>query len=107
MRNLTRILILTWAASCFAQVRYEDILKSPSDNWLTYAGDYRGLRHSSLKQINVENAGSLTPKWVYHIPKANGLRTGPIVYDGVMYVTNTNEMRALDARTGRLIWQFK
>src|SRR5260221_1037616 len=24
-----------------------------------------------------------------------------------MYVTATNEMRALDARTGRLIWQYK
>ena len=55
----------------------------------------------------MDNAGSLTPKWVYHVPKASGLRTGPIVYDGVMYVTATNEMRALDARTGRLIWQFK
>ena len=42
MRIITRILILTSAASCFAQVRYEDILKSPSENWLTYAGDYRG-----------------------------------------------------------------
>ena len=107
MRLFTGILILTSAASCFAQVSYEDILKSPSDNWLTYAGDYRGLRHSSLKQITVDNAGSLTPKWVYHVPKASGLRTGPIVYDGVMYITATNEIRALDARTGRLIWQFK
>jgi len=90
-----------------AQVRYEDILRSPAENWLTYAGDYQGRRHSALKQITVENAGSLTPKWTYHIPKASGLRTNPIVYDGVMYITNTNEIRALDARTGRLIWQFK
>ena len=107
MRNITRILILASTASCFAQVRYEDIVKSPSENWLTYAGDYKGLRHSPLTQITVENAGSLTAKWTYHVPKASGLRTGPIVYDGVMYVTASNEMRALDARTGRLIWQFK
>ena len=103
-----KILILALAAgACMAQVRYEDIVKGPGENWLTYAGDYRGLRHSSLKQITVSNAGSMTAKWVYHMPKASGLRTNPIVYDGIMYVTNSNEMRALDARTGRLIWQYK
>jgi len=104
---LAAVLLATGAASSFAQVRYEDILKGPAENWLTYAGDYQGRRHSALKQITVENAGSLTPKWVHHVPKANGLRTNPIVYDGVMYVTNSNELRALDARSGRLIWQYR
>ncbi len=111
MRNsrfiLAAAVLAVGAASSFAQVRYEDILKGPAENWLTYAGDYQGRRHSALKQITVENAGSLTPKWVYHVPKANGLRTNPIVYDGVMYVTNSNEIRALDARSGRLIWQYR
>ena len=41
------------------------------------------------------------------MPKANGLRTNPIVYDGIMYVTNSNEVRALDARTGQLVWEYK
>lgn len=94
-------------ASAAGQVRYEDILKGPNENWLTYAGSYSGQRHSSLKQISVDNAGSLVAKWTYHIPKANGLRTNPIVHDGIMYVTNSNELRALDARTGRLIWEYK
>ncbi|HTM51816.1 MAG TPA: PQQ-binding-like beta-propeller repeat protein [Bryobacteraceae bacterium] len=98
---------LIGAATCAAQVKYEDILRGPADNWLTVAGDYRGHRHSALKQITVENAGSLTPKWVHHVPKASGLRTNPIVYDGILYFTAPNEIRALDARTGRLIWQFK
>ncbi|MCZ2147520.1 MAG: PQQ-dependent dehydrogenase, methanol/ethanol family [Bryobacterales bacterium] len=105
----TRALLigLLAAASTMAQVRYEDILKGPGGNWLTYAGDYQGHRHSALTQINASNAGSMVPKWVYHMPKASGLRTNPIVYEGVMYVTNSNEVRALDARTGRLIWQYK
>jgi alcohol dehydrogenase (cytochrome c) len=103
---------MVWLATAAAmvspgQVRYEDLLQGPGDNWLTYAGDFQGRRHSSLKQITVENAGSLVPKWVHHIPKANGLRTNPIVYNGVMYLTATNEIRALDARSGRLIWQVK
>src|SRR3954447_13359573 len=88
------------------QVRYEDMLRGPADNWLTYAGDYQGQRHSALKQVTAANVGSLVPKWVHHIPKAKGLRANPIVYDGVMYVTSSNELRALDARTGQLIWQY-
>src|SRR6266702_4579554 len=111
MRNfrlsLALPLVAITAAGAHAQVRYEDILQGPGDNWLTYAGDYQGRRHSALKQITVENAASLAPKWAYHVPKASGLRTNPIVYNGVMYITATNEMRALDARTGRLIWQYK
>ena len=93
--------------SAAGQVRYEDILKGPNENWLTYAGSYSGQRHSPLKQIGVNNAGSIVPKWTYHMPKANGLRTNPIVYDGIMYVTNSNEVRALDARTGQLVWEYK
>ena len=100
-------LALALAAGCAAQVRYEEIVQGPADNWLTYAGDYQGHRHSALKQITVDNAGSVVPKWVYRMPKADGLRTSPIVYNGVMYVTASNEMRALDARNGRLIWQYK
>jgi alcohol dehydrogenase (cytochrome c) len=107
VRIRNSFLVPALAAAIYAQVRYEDILKGPGDNWLTYAGDYQGRRHSPLRQITVENAGSLVPKWVHHIPKANGLRTNPIVYNGVMYVTATNEIRAIDARSGRLIWQFK
>jgi alcohol dehydrogenase (cytochrome c) len=103
----TSLLLLAFSVAGFGQVRYEDILGGPADNWLTYAGDYRGQRHSPLKQITAGNAGSLVPKWAHHIPKANGLRTNPIVYNGVMYVTASNELRALDARTGSLIWQYK
>ena len=66
-----------------------------------------GRRHSSLKQITSTTQARLVPKWIYHVPEANGLRTNPIVYDGIMYVTNSNEVRALDARTGRLIWEYK
>src|SRR6266851_6905571 len=102
----------TWVLACLlctgatAQVRYEDILKGAGENWLTYAGTYQGSRYSPLKQITVENAGYLAPKWVYHVPNARGLRTSPIVYKGVMYVTNSNAVYALDAASGRPIWQY-
>src|SRR5690349_11978078 len=95
------------AAMLAAQVRYEDILKGPGNDWLTYAGDYQGKRHSSLTQINRDNAGSLVPKWVYRVEGANKLETTPLVFEGVMYITAANEVDALDARTGRRIWQYR
>src|SRR5947208_11134360 len=90
-----------------AQVRYEDIRKSPGNDWLTYAGDYQGTRHSPLSQINRDNAGSLVPKWVFRVEGATKLEATPLVFEGVMYVTNSNEVHALDARTGRRIWQYR
>src|SRR5580698_5921491 len=90
-----------------AQVTYDDIRHSPGNNWLTYAGDYQGRRHSPLTQINIANAGSLVPKWVYRVEGATHLESSPLVYDGVMYVTNSNEVHALDARTGRRIWMYR
>lgn len=104
MRVLALALAICGIAS--AQVRYEDILKGPGKDWLTYAGSYNGWRHSPLEQITPENAGSLVPKWVYRVPNAARLQTSPVVYDGVMYVTNTNAVYALDARSGRLIWSY-
>lgn len=98
--------MLVVCASAVAQVTYDDILKGPGENWLTYAGTYQGSRYSPLKQITAQNAGSMTAQWVYHVPDAKGLRTSPIVYKGVMYATNSNSVYALDARTGRLIWSY-
>ena len=104
---MLRLAIFFAGASLAAQVTPEALVKSPNADWLTYAGDLRGQRHSPLTQITAANAGSLVPKWTFHVPGAKGLRTNPIVHDGVMYVTNSNEVYALDTRSGRQIWKYK
>lgn len=105
-------LILLLAATLSAQVStrpvtFEDIKASPNRNWLTYAGDYKGTRHSPLQQINRTNAANLVPKWTFHMETGRKLETVPIVYEGMMYVTNSNEINALDARSGRRIWGYR
>ena len=94
------------AAALLAQVRHEDLLKSPNENWLTYAGDYSGQRHSPLKQITAANARNVVSQWVYAVEGARKLESSPLVYDGILYVTNSNAIHALDARTGRRIWMY-
>src|SRR5260370_11850816 len=101
------LFVLCFVLPIAAQVRFDDIEKSPGNNWLTYGGDYGAKRYSPLTQINRANAANLTAKWTYHVENARKLECTPIVYDGVMYVTNSNEMHALDARTGRRIWHYR
>ena len=89
-----------------AQVTHEDILRGPNKTWLTYSGDYGSRRHSPLDQINRSNVASLVPRWVYHVEGARRLETTPLVYKGIMYITDTNGVDALNARTGQRLWHF-
>ena len=94
-------------------VRYEDILAGFSDptKWLTYSGDYSGRRHSPLTQITPENVRRLVPAWTFQTgteTRGRGFETTPLVLDGVLYVTGSNNFAwALDARTGRPFWQYR
>ncbi len=47
------------------------------------------------------------PAWTHHFEGSDRLETTPIVFDGVMYVTESNSVYALDARTGLTIWTYK
>jgi alcohol dehydrogenase (cytochrome c) len=98
---------LVSAVALSAQVTTEDLRKGPGENWLTYIGDYSAQRHSPLKQINVANVAHLVPKWVRRFEGTNDLETVPLVYGGVMYATNSNEVYALDAITGREVWHYR
>ncbi len=106
MKWLSAALLLATGFQAPAQVTYEDIVQGPGADWLTYAGSYSGWRHSPLTQITPQNAGSLTAKWIFRVPNAAGLEATPIVHDGVLYITDTNSVYALDAGTGRLVWSY-
>jgi PQQ-dependent dehydrogenase (methanol/ethanol family) len=94
------------SATVSAGARYDLIRAGAGADWLTYAGDYAAHRHSSLTQITQANVASLVSAWVYHVDGATHLEATPLVYDGIMYVSNSNEVHALDARTGRPIWKY-
>lgn len=79
----------------------------PGRDWPTYNGDPGGNRHSPLAQITRENVKRLRVEWIYEMPGAQHLEGTPVVVDGVMYVTNVNEVHAIDSGTGRRIWQYK
>jgi len=84
--------------------RYREVT-SQSD-WSSMHGGFSGNRYTAATQINKSNVGQLQLKWVFPVPNAARLQGTPQVYEGIMYVTNTNTVIALDAGTGARLWQF-
>ncbi len=79
---------------------------SESD-WPTYNGAPGGNRYTRLTQIEKSTVGRLAPSWIFTIPGAGQSQTTPAVVGGIMYVSNPNECYALDAGSGRRIWQYR
>src|SRR5215472_5300349 len=105
-----------------AEIDFARIANPKPGDWLTYNGKLSGNRYSELTQINVTNVHQLTLKWIFSVPlwknslpdtsyfvenmRYFGLETTPIVADGIVYVTGPNAAFALDALTGRTIWEY-
>ena len=75
-----------------------------TDNVLTYGMGYHQQRFSPLKQVNKETVKRLAR---YGDPALTtiGEQAQPIVYNGVMYVTNAKATVAIDVATGKQIWK--
>src|SRR5580693_1056075 len=78
-------------------------------DWPHYGGTQFSWRYSALDQINTTNVKSLTPAWLFQTGDyAENLQTTPIVENGVMYlITARAHVFALDAATGREMWNYK
>ena len=76
-----------------------------TDNVLTYGMGYHLQRFSPLKQINKTNIKRLVPVWSVSLQNDWGEQAQPIVYNGVMYVTNARHTVAIDVATGKQIWR--
>ncbi len=81
-------------------------------DWPGVGNDPGCMRYSELDQINRDNVARLKPVWTFHTGELEGrpgktIECTPLIVDGVMYVT-TGYLRvvALDAATGRELWQF-
>ena len=90
-------------------------------DWPMYRHDLAGTGYSRLTQITSANVARLTQAWTYRLqsnaaPAAPAGRGGagagvnsqatPIVIDGVMYLPAANRVVALEAETGKEIWQY-
>jgi alcohol dehydrogenase (cytochrome c) len=82
--------------------------KRPSE-WLTFAGNYAGHRHSMLSTISKQNVSKLRVAWIAQLRSASEfLEASPIVTSNLVFVTESPEgVIALDATTGEKVWEFR
>src|SRR6202453_4055978 len=76
-------------------------------DWPSYNGQTAGSRYSELAQITSANVSRLEAKWIFTLSDIRQSQNTPIVSEGVMYVTSSNQCFALDAGSGREIWHFQ
>src|SRR5262245_5349094 len=90
-------------------ITYERLLKADQEpaNWLTYSGNYKSWRYSALDRITTQNVKNLQVKWLFQGRTSNKFEITPLVVNGIMYLTRPeNDVFALDAETGRVLWTY-
>jgi quinoprotein glucose dehydrogenase len=76
-------------------------------DWPAYGGDAAKTRHSPLAQINRGNVKLLARAWSHDTHEKGDTHTQPIVVGRVLYgYTPSHKALALDAATGKLLWEF-
>ena len=72
-----------------------------------YGGGPQQTRYSPLRQINRDNVKQLEIAWTYDTGEPGAMQTQPVVAGNVVYgYTPTHKTFAVDAESGKQLWQF-
>ena len=90
-----------------ASLHAQTVPPASNQDWPTYGGSPEGTHYSSLTQINRANVKQLKLSWTFDTDEEGGLQSSPIIVDGVLFgISPSQKIFALDAATGKLLWQF-
>ncbi len=87
------------------QAELTDAAQSKRD-WLYHTHDYAGARYSAADQITTQNVAKLQVACVFQVGDNENFQTGPIVYQGTMYLTTPHSTVAVDAATCKPKWRY-
>src|SRR5690242_6037617 len=107
MRRIVLAALLAASLPLAALAQTADDIKNAAktpQNVLTYGLTYNQQRFSPLDQINRNTVKRLVPAWSYSMNNNTGEESQPLVYKGVIFVTSQNKTVAVDALTGKEIW---
>src|SRR4249919_686108 len=81
------------------------MLQNPDPNdWLMWRRTLNGWGFSPLDQIKKNNVKDLRMIWTRGLTA--GIQEGtPLVQNGVMFIPSRDDIYAVDARTGDLVWE--
>lgn len=76
-------------------------------DWPTYGRDHSNQRYATLDQINTSNVARLTRAWVYQSGVKATFQATPIMVGRTVFLSLPfNDVVALDAVTGKLLWRY-
>jgi len=81
-----------------------DAADGSTTDWLMYNKGYTGQRYSKLTHINTSNAAALRPVCMFQLGEIGTFSTGPVMYEGLLYVTTHLGTYAIDATTCKKVW---
>jgi alcohol dehydrogenase (cytochrome c) len=116
---LAAALALTWArvshpapaaatTEAYPPVTDARLLAAAHDpGWLMYLRSYRAEGHAPFAQIDTRNVAQLREVFTHHVSLPAGYEAPPIVNGRTMIVTTPfDRVYALDAVTGRKLWEY-
>ena len=94
------------AAASSARVAVPATAPAEGRDWFSFGGNDNEQHYSPLVQINTGNVATLGLAWSYDIDTFDAY-TQPLEVNGVIYfAVGLSVIHALDARTGKLLWQY-
>src|SRR6185503_9235317 len=92
----------------YPAVTTQRLLKPEDGNWLMIRRTYDGWGYSPLDQITPQNVTRLKPVWAFATGEARAHESAPVINNGVLFVTTPlNQVIAIDAKTGNLLWRYR
>jgi alcohol dehydrogenase (cytochrome c) len=92
----------------YQPVTAERLLHPEDSDVLMIRRTYDGWGYSPLAQITTSNVARLEPVWSLATGAVSGHEATPLVNNGVMFVsTPGNQVLALDAKTGTILWRYR
>ncbi|MBT8205306.1 MAG: PQQ-binding-like beta-propeller repeat protein, partial [Eudoraea sp.] len=95
------------------EAHIEQIQANPDfQSWAHYLGDPERTHFSLLSQIDTSNVKQLVPAWSYvsgevSKERTTQIQTNPLIVDNTLYgISPANDLFALNAGSGELIWEF-
>lgn len=111
------VVVIQILGTCRSHSAWEVPVKCrASSDALACSADWPAFGHDSTRHGEQAKNSSLADPfqvrtlkvgWTFTVPQAGGFRASPVIYKGLVYVGNGNgRLYALDANTGKLVWQY-
>jgi len=109
LSSLIAACVVSGALAAQGRLNLAKLSEPPTDSWPTYNGDYSGRRFSPLTKITSANVHQLSLAWMFRINGTGlgAIKSTPLQVNGILYFTVPDHVWAVDARTGRELWQYQ